>query len=204
MCEHLALEKISLGGPVFDVAKLRWLNGRYLREDYTDAALHAALETWALSRESMARIVPLVHQRLETLSDWGRLAGPFFADEIPFDPAEVAIKMKPPEEVAAILQMTLWRLEWAPEFTARALNALFDELAGAFQVKLRDLCLPFYVALAGTKVWTPLFDSMEILGPDLVRVRIRRAIDALGGLSSKKLKEVEARYAGLFGAEEKE
>ena len=204
MSAHLELEKISLGGPVFDVAKLRWLNGRYLREDYTDAALHDALERWALSKESVARIVPLVHQRLETLSDWGRLSAPFFADEIPFDPAEVAIKGKAPEEVVAILQIALWRLERSREFTALSINAIFDGLAAAFEIKLRDLCIPFYVALAGSKVWTPLFDSMEILGPDLVRVRVRRAIDALGGLSSKKLKEVEARYESLFGGEEKE
>ena len=201
MSANLELEKISLGGPVFDVAKLRWLNGRYLRQDYTDDALHDALEKWALSRESVARIVPLVHQRLETLSDWGRLTGPFFADEITFAPEEVSIKGKTPEEVVAILQISLWRLERSREFTTAAITAIFDELAEAFQIKLRDLCLPFYVALAGSKVWTPLFDSMEILGPDLVRVRIRRAIDALGGLSSKKLKEAEARYANLFGAE---
>jgi len=204
MTASLELEKISLGGPVFDIAKLRWLNGRYLREDYTDAGLQDALERWALSKESVARIVPLVHQRLETLSDWGRLAAPFFSDEVPFDPAEVAIKGKPPEEVAAILQIALWRLERSREFTSSVINRIFDGLAEVFQIKLKDLCIPFYVALAGSKVWTPLFDSMEILGPDMVRVRVRRAIDALGGLPGRKLKEAEARYASLFGAEEGE
>ena len=199
MCENLKLEDISLGGPVFDVTKLRWLNGRYLREDYDDERLLAALEGWALDREKMARIVPLVHQRLETLSDWGRLTAPFFTDEVAVDPAEVAIKKKEPAEVLAILQLTLWRLEQLRDFSAASLGTLFEELAGTFEVKLRDLCLPFYVALSGSKVWTPLFDSMEILGADLVRVRIRRAIAALGGLSSKKLKELEKRHVELFG-----
>ena len=199
MCENLRLEEISLGGPVFDVGKLRWLNGRYIREDYSDDALLGALEAWALGRESLRRLVPLVHKRLETFSDWGRLTSPFFADEVPFDPAQVAVKNRTPEEVVEILQLSLWRLEALREFTAPALKGLFDELAAAFGVKLRDLCMPFYVALAGSSVWTPLFESMEALGPDLVRLRVRRAIAALGGVSAKKLEAMEARYEALFG-----
>ncbi len=201
MSENLRLEDISLGGPVFDATKLRWLNGRYLREDYDDEALLTTLDGWALGRERMAPIVPLVHQRLEILSDWGRLTAPFFMDEVPFDPAEIVIRNKEPGEVAAILQLTLWRLEQLRDFSAAAIGALFEDLSGKLDVKLRDFCLPFYVALAGSKVWTPLFDSMEVLGSDLVRVRIRRAIDSLGGLSSKELKELERRHADLFGGE---
>ena len=39
---------------------------------------------------------------------------------------------------------------------------------------------------------------MEILGLDLVRNRLRRAIAELGGLSTKKLKALEKEYRGLF------
>ena len=199
MCEHLRLEEISLGGPVFDVEKLRWLNARYIREDYTDAALLGALEGWALGHENLARIVPLAHQRLETLSDWGRLTAPFFADEVVFDPAQVTIKNKAPEELLEILQLSLWRLEQVRDFSAASLKALFTELAETFEIKLRDFCMPFYVALAGSSVWTPLFESMEVLGPDMVRLRVRRAIAALGGLPRRKLEALEKRFDELFG-----
>ncbi len=199
MSENLKLEEISLGGPIFDLAKLRWLNGRYIREDYTDEALLDTLQDWRLGRETLARIVPLVHQRLETLSDWGRLTAPFFTEEISFDPALVKIKKKEPEEVLEILQLCVWRLGQLRDFSAASIKALFEELTSTFEIKLRDLCLPFYVALSGSTVWTPLFDSMEILGPDLVRLRLRRAIAALGGLSTKKLKALEMRYEELFG-----
>ncbi len=199
MCANLKLEDISLGGPVFDTTKLRWLNGRYLREDLDDDALLRALDAWALDRGKIARLVPLVHPRLETLSDWGRLTAPFFADEIAFDPAEVTIKGLDRPEVVSILQMALWRLEQTRDFTASSINALFDEAASAFGLKLRDFCLPFYVLLSGGRAWTPLFDSMECLGPDMVRVRIRRGIEALGGLSSRAMKECEKRYREHFG-----
>jgi glutamyl-tRNA synthetase len=199
MCDNLRLEDISLGGPVFDVVKLRWLNGRYIREDYDDERLLAALEEWALGRETAARVVPLVHQRLETLSDWGRLTAPFFCDEVHVDPALLVIRKKEPDEVLAILQSSLWRLESLRDFSAGSIQSLFEELAETFETTLRDLCAPFYVALSGSKSWTPLFASMEVLGADMVRIRVRRALDALGGLSSKKLKLVEKRYAELFG-----
>ncbi len=200
MVENLKLEDISLGGPVFDVDKLRWLNGRYIREAHDASSLLNRLEDWSLNREQFARIVPLVHPRLEILGDWGRLTEPFFADEIRFDPAEVTMKGHSPEEVAEVLQMVLWRLDGHRDWSAPALKDLFTQLADTFELKLKDFNIPFYVALSGTKVWTPLFESMAILGSDLVRVRIRRALDALGGVSKKKLKKLEKRYADLFGA----
>jgi len=198
MSAKLKLEEISLGGPVFDVAKLKWLNGRYIREDFSDEALLERLESWALGRETLIRIVPLVHKRLDTLADWGRLTVPFFTDEVVFDPAAISVKGKSAEEALEIMQVTLWRLEKLAGFDAASLKALFEELSQAFGVKLRDFCLPFYVALAGSSVWTPIFDSMEVLGSDLVRLRVRRAIAAMGGLSAKKLKAIEERHAGLL------
>lgn len=199
MCQTLKLEDISLGGPIFDTARLRWLNGRYIREDYDEEALLAAMERWALGRDTLLKLVPLVHKRLETLADWPVLTAPFFADEITFDPADFTIKKKEPEEVLEIVQMVLWRLESLQEFTAGPIKQLFEEMAEKLDIKLRDLGIPFYVALSGSRSWTPLFDSMEVLGPDMVRVRLRRAIAAAGGLSSRKMKAAEKRYGGLFG-----
>jgi glutamyl-tRNA synthetase len=199
MCAHLDLEKISLGGPVFDVAKLRWLNGRYIREDHDAGGLLKALRDWALNEEYLARLAPLAQPRLETLSDWGLLTAPFFADEVPVDPDALKVRGKSPEEVVGILQLSIWRLEQERDFSAEALAALFQELAERLELKLRDLTLPFYVALSGRKAWTPLFDSMAALGPDLVRARLRRALEVLGGVSSRRRKQLEKDYVALFG-----
>jgi glutamyl-tRNA synthetase len=146
------------------------------------------------------RILPLVQPRLETLGDWGRLTAPFFADEVPFDPRDLVFKGKTPEESAELLQMAIWRLERVRRFTGDGVEAALKEMAEAAGLSLRELNLPFYVALSGARVWTPLYDSMEILGSDMTRVRLRRAVDALGGLSEKRLKQLEADYARRFGA----
>jgi glutamyl-tRNA synthetase len=199
MCASLDLERISLGGPIFDVAKLRWLNARYIREDLSPEALLSALEEWGFAPGRLARIVPLVQPRLETLADWGRLTAPFFCDDVAPDPAALTLKGRGPEEVAEVMQLCLWRLEEQRDFSRAALAALFRGLSEALGIRLRELTGPFYVALSGGPTWTPLFDSMEVLGPDLVRVRIRRAVEALGGISGAQRKRLEKRYRELAG-----
>jgi len=199
MIHQLELDRISLGGPVFDIDKLRWLNGRYIREEYTPETLQDELEKWALNRDRIGRIVPLVQPRLETLADWGRLTDAFFVDQVSVDPQDLQMKGKTPPELAAILQILLWELERTKEFTAETLERLFRRLSEKLGLKLRDLTAPCFVALSGRAVWTPLFGSMELLGSDMVRMRLRRAIEVLGGLSGKRLKELEKEYRHLFG-----
>jgi glutamyl-tRNA synthetase len=202
--EHFELEKLSLGGPVFDVQKLRWLNARYVRENYDAAGLLAELRKWALSDEHLLRIVPLAQPRLETLSDWGFLTAFFFADAVPLDPAKLQLKGKSAEELAGIFQMAIWLFEDTPELTHESIERAFRVLSEKLDVKLRDLSRPFYVAITGSEASTPLFRSMEILGLDLVRVRLRSAIEALGGLSSRKLKALEKQFHELTARAEGE
>jgi glutamyl-tRNA synthetase len=198
--EHFELERLSLGGPVFDVEKLRWLNARYVRENYDAQELLAELREWALSDEHLIRIVPLAQPRLETLSDWGFLTAFFFADRVPLDPAKLQLKGRTSEDLAGFFQMAIWLLEALPEFTHEGIEKTFRDLSEKLDVKLRDLTRPFYVAVTGAEASTPLFRSMEILGLDLSRVRLRHAIEALGGISSKRAKSLEKEYRSLFAA----
>ena len=62
----------------------------------------------------------------------------------------------------------------------------------SFQIKLRDFLRPFYVAIAGSPTSTPLFDSMEILGRDLCRARLRNAQEVLKATRSAPPKEPDA------------
>jgi glutamyl-tRNA synthetase len=197
MVDHFSLENISLGGPVFDIEKLRWLNGRYIREDYDPPALRQAMEQWQLGPDTVERILPLAQPRMETLADWAYLTAFFFADAVPFKTEDLTMKAKTEDEVKAILQMAAWRLEKIRDFKAEAIEADMRELADKLDIKLRDFLSPFYVAMSGEKASTPLFQSMEILGSDMARMRIRRAVEALGGISSKKLKALEKEFAAL-------
>ncbi|GAB4225295.1 MAG: glutamate--tRNA ligase [Acidobacteriota bacterium] len=199
MVRSFELERVSLGGPVFDVEKLRWLNGRYIREDHDAARLVDRLAEWALNRETFERIAPLAQPRLQTLSDWGYLTAFFFADDVPFDAEQVAIRGLDREATLELLQIASLRLDARRTWNADELDADFRRLAEATGLKLRDLTKPFYLVLTGRSAATPLFQSMEILGPDLCRVRLRRALERLGPVSAKKRKQAERRMVEIFG-----
>jgi glutamyl-tRNA synthetase len=198
MTKELELEQIALGGPVFDVEKLRWLNGRYLREDKTPEQYVQALVDWAYNTELFARIAPMAQPRTDTLADWSALTEHFFRDAVAFDPKELTIAGKDTDTVAEILQVAGWELEKLRGFDVETLKDRFTRIATGYDLKLKDLLRPFYVAVSGRPTSTPLFDTMAILGSDITRVRIRRALDALGGISKKRIKEVEAKYRTTF------
>ena len=72
-----------------------------------------------------------------------------------------------------------------------------DGLAQALDVKVKDFLAPLFVAIAGTSASFSVVDSMEMLGPDMSRARIRHAIEVLGGVSKKALKRLEKEYQAL-------
>ena len=197
MIEQFDISRISLGAPVFDVEKLKWLNGRWLRESLDDEAFADRLAAWAYNRENLLRIIPLVKARVDVFSELAPMIG-FFAEGL-HDLSEEDFKIKGLEQddVKMYLQFALWRLEAQRDWHRDALNDLFVQLAADMNIKIRDLLSPMFIAIAGKPVSPPLFDSMSILGPDLVRARVRHAIIALGGISKKQAKKLEKSYREL-------
>ena len=199
MIEHFRLEDLSTGGPVFDTDKLRWLNGRYLREDMPPEALLGELKRWALDDDRLRKIVPLAQPRMETMGDWGYLTAFLFAEHVPVAASELTLKGKTQDELLALFQITVWEMEKLRNFDAQEVKTLFAALSEKTGVKLRDLTRPYYVAVCGSPTSLPLFDAMALLESDITRMRVRRAIDVLGGLSGAKLKAVEQQHQEWFG-----
>ena len=196
-----ALNDVTLGGPVFDTDKLRWLNARWIRERNDLTELREKLKAWALNDDVFDQILPIAVQRLETLGDWGALTAFFFSDQVELDPAELTLSLPEGEslDLAGVFQIAVWRLEALREWDRDAIEAEIRGLSEKLGVKLRQFTRPFYVAISGKSASTPLFESMAILGSDLSRMRLRSAIEALGGLGNKKLKALDKRYRALYG-----
>jgi glutamyl-tRNA synthetase len=197
--DAFSLERITLGAPVFDQEKLAWLNGTWLR-GLDDAEFADRVQHWALNREQLLPIVPLVKERTERLADLVDLAGYLVGETRKLTPESFAGLALEGETVLEVLQYTLWRLEALEDWTREALVEAVEALAGAMELKIRAFLGPLFVALSGRTVALPLYDSMVILGPDLTRVRIREAIDLLGGVSKKQAKRFEKRYRELVAA----
>ncbi|MEO1270716.1 MAG: glutamate--tRNA ligase [Myxococcota bacterium] len=196
MIEAFDINRISLGGPIFDVAKLEWLNGKYIREDLDANAFADRVQNWAFNRDHLLRIAPLVQQRVNTFSDIAPLASFFLANSVELTAEQAAGGLEPDQAIKA-LQWTLWELDQLSVWDKDTVGTTLRSTADLMGLKLRDYIKPFYLAITGAESSTPLFDSMAILGKDLVRGRLRTSIKRLTqgkGLGKKKLKKLQKAY----------
>jgi glutamyl-tRNA synthetase len=186
--ERFAVEHISLGGPVFDVAKLDWLNGRYVRELSPEALLER-LHGWGFGHDRLLAIAELARSRVERLSDVAPLAAFLFAGRLPVTDASFEGAKLAGDDLRRALALAMWRLDAESSFDKLTIETVFKAVAERLDRKFRDLARIYYIAITGSPTSLPLFDAMELLGRDLCRERFRVALDALGGVSAKEQKE---------------
>ncbi len=191
------ITRVSLGGPVFDVEKLKWLNGLWIRESLSMDDLIRRLRDWALNRAMLEKILPQAQGRIEVLSDLIPQAAYLLSGELALKPEAFGESDAEREQAVIRMQFSLWLLEAQQDWSRDALFAVLKGLAEAMDLKPKALFEPLFVALSGEKVAYSIPDSMAILGPDMTRARLRHAIEACGGVSKKAAKRLEKDYAAL-------
>jgi glutamyl-tRNA synthetase len=201
MLAQFDIQRVSLGGPIFDVEKLSWLNGLWIREDLDESQLAERLVDWAYNRDNLMRVLPHAQKRMETLSDFAPLASFLVSGKLPLTEDSFASIAGERESMVKGLQFALWRMEARQNWVRDALWDDMKKLAEALDVKVKDYLAPLFVAIAGSSASFSVVDSMELLGPDLSRARVRHAIETLGGVSKKAMKRLEKEYQALEGAD---
>ncbi|MFM7119274.1 MAG: glutamate--tRNA ligase, partial [Gammaproteobacteria bacterium] len=192
MANDFVLDKVHLGGPVFDQAKLSWLNGQYLRALTPDAFMDR-VQAWALNRANLATLVPLLQPRTERLADLLPQADYLLGDRRSLVVADFTHPKVDLELCGQILDHVSRELDALRHWQRDQLFEICQSLANHMGLKIREFLFPLFIALSGRAVALPLFDSMVVLGPDLSRVRIREALLALG-VSGKQTKRFEKLY----------
>jgi glutamyl-tRNA synthetase len=192
MAADFDLRKIHLGGPVFDLAKLSWLNGQYLRRLSPEAFMDRIAE-WAVNRDNLARLVPLIQERTERFSDIVPQVDYLLGDRRDLRAEDFQHPKLDAEQVVEILDLLSRELDALRAWERQALFDTCQALAAWMGLKIRDFLAPLFIALSGRAVSLPLFDSMVFLGADLTRVRLREALAVLG-VSKKQSKRLEKRH----------
>ena len=194
MLDNFDIQRVSLGGPIFDVEKLSWLNGLWIREDLSQEQLAQRLHDWALNKETLLKILPHAQQRMETLSDFAPLAAFFASGMLPINADSFAGLKLQDDDLIQALQFALWQLEALPNWQRDHIFAAMKTVADSMEIKVKDFFAPLFIAIAGTTASVSVIDSMTILGPEMSRARVRFAIEQLGGVGKKKLKKLEKIY----------
>jgi glutamyl-tRNA synthetase len=181
LIERFDLSRVSKNPAVFDEQKLRWMNGRYLR-DLSPDDLRARLERLS-GREVPPEAVTISQEKMQTLTDFWQLAG--FLVERPAQYDEKAWSKVMADGAPERLRTARSALEAAPEpFGTEQVEEALRGVVERLDVKPRDVFQPIRVAITGTTVSPGIFESVAALGREETLARIDAALARAGGTAS--------------------
>ncbi len=188
--------KVSAGGPVFDLEKLSWLNGLYLRA-LSVPELWQRFRAWRLSDEYLARVLPLMQERIERLDQLIPGTDFFFIGDIDLAPAQKDLlpKGRTPKETADVLGELADALDLVRPFTVATVEPAVRALGDKLGWKAKELFMMLRIALTGRTAAPPLFDTMDVIGKELVRRRLRQAAIFVKAMRVEPTKEKPATTA---------
>jgi len=184
MTQAFSWERVKTSGPVFDLAKLDWLNGLYIRNLPVDTLAErlAAASTRAAAADPayLRAIVPLIRERIKKLSEFDGWTGFLFTEPLDaYDPALLVPKKGSREEAVAVLDAAAAALAEASDWTPPALEAIGKALCEGRKWAIGNAFMTLRVAVTGRTASPPLFDCMAVVGRERSLARLRRAADLL-------------------------
>jgi glutamyl-tRNA synthetase len=182
LIEAFDLDRISLGGPVFDLEKLRWLNGKYLRRMGVDGIIER-LRGHLLADDYLRQVVPLCQERVDTLEDFFSYAEFFFVGDVAYDAAALKALVpkgrSAPDAAKMLLGLLEERIDPLLDWSAATVEAELRGFAEAGGWAPKELFMTVRVAATGRSATPPLFETLAVLGKEVCRRRLRRAAEAL-------------------------
>jgi glutamyl-tRNA synthetase len=170
LVKRFRIERVSRNPARFDEQKLRWMNGRYLRELGIDE-LTRRLQVYHPDAppDQLRDAVAISEEKIQTLADFWPLAG--FIFDGPADDPAAREKWLSDGGLEALADARS-ALERAEPFDAEHIEQALREVVQARDAKPRDVFQPVRVALAGTTVSPGIFETLEVLGRDEALARI--------------------------------
>ncbi len=175
MLEQFTFNRISLGGPVFDLVKLKWLNGMYLRA-LTPADFQRQLREVIFSDAYLAQVGALVQDRIETLAQFGDVTGFFFRDDVQPAPEVFLPKKRTLEETLAFAAEQLTAIE-ASDWTTESLDSVLRTLGEAKKWLVKENFMLLRAILTGSTQSPPLLESLVVFGKARTLDRVRRFLE---------------------------
>ena len=184
---HFDLDRVNKSPAVFSYEKLDWFNGMYIRGKRVDELYNLLLpfmiqadlvkeEDVPKEREYILRIIPLIQERLSTLSEVSERSWFFFDRHFRIRDKDALIPKKhTKEEAARVLKETIRSVSTLPVFQRDELEKAFRTLIEELQLKTGPVFMTIRVAITGTTVSPGLFETMEVLGKERVIKRLKDA-----------------------------
>lgn len=182
LIKEFSIEKVQKSGAIFNLEKLTYLNGFYIRHLSLDKLTELCLPYFdeGIDKEYLKRAISLYHERLKKLSEIGELLDYFFKEELEYEPELLVWKKSNKEEVKDSLDKTIKVLSetgpsqragnWNIKNIETSLMALAEEIGDRGRV-----LWPLRVALSGKKASAGPFEIAEVLGKERTIKRLQEA-----------------------------
>ena len=184
LVEKFSIDHLNPSPAAINFTKFDHFNGLHIRV-LTDEDLESRIEPFfvraglAPSKEKLLKITPILKERLGTLDDAVDMAGFFFRDEVIPIYDDLIAKGLTAEQSAEAAQKAYDLLNGFPTIELTVVELPMRELAEKLNLSLGQFFGIIRVAVTGQKVSPPLFESMEIIGREVVLERIKSAIQIL-------------------------
>jgi glutamyl-tRNA synthetase len=192
MVEYFEYKDMGTSPAIFDIEKLDYFNGFYIRqmslEKLTKLCLPFLGENLKLTKNSkkqadnyVQKVIGLEQERLKKLSEIGELTAFMFADDLKYEPKLLIWKKLAPTQVKINLQTVFELLEKIPEaeWTNDSIEEGIISYLKAKEFKLGDYLWPMRVALTGRQFSPGPFEVAEVLGKEESLKRINQAINKI-------------------------
>lgn len=174
------LKTISLGGPVFDLAKLTWLNQHYIQKLSPDSFV-SYIRDEIFSKDYLLALRPLLQDRMSRFEQFVDNFSFFFNGPLNYQGVEVLPKGKDVESMRAMLNELVELLDELYDWNHTAIHDLLNAHREMIGWKPKDYFMSVRLITTGRKDSPPLAESLEQIGREMVRFRIRNYVDtALG------------------------
>lgn len=164
--EYFSFVRVSTSAPVFDLKKLDWLNGVYIRQK-TDKQLVQLMKPFApkgMKDALINKTIPLIKERMTKLSDYPQLVS--FLIKKPKMDIKLLLKKSGGDKklIKKQLELTLKELKKVKKWQAPELEKLFRNIAAKQNYHVGQFFMAIRIALTGKSITPPLFESMALLG----------------------------------------
>jgi glutamyl-tRNA synthetase len=186
--QHFSIERVVPNPAMFDLERLDYLNGHYIREMDSERWL-ATVGEWCdrqlsdvlprpIDRDVLAAAAPLLKERVRLLSDIAPMVEFLFGERAPaFDEETLVKPVGDPDMTARVLEAASSALGAIAEadWTVPTIEAAIRGMEAPLATKPRKFIPVLYVAEMGRAQGIPLFDSLVLLGRTRTLARLAAA-----------------------------
>jgi len=191
MTQHFSLENITTSAAVFNPEKLQWLNQQYI-QNTSPLKLATHLESFlikegilsekhGLSKEEIAKPIPSLNKRAQTLVEMAQKSAFYFKKELTFD--EKARDKFLNKDAKPHIEKIITAINDMSELEHDSLENLFKKIAADAEIKLGKLAQPVRIALTGSTASPGIYEVILLLGKIIT---LKRLDDALSFIKKKR------------------